>query len=117
MKKMIAIMLLAILTISLFSTTAFAAISIPDLDIQRVSCTSCGGLCYTYCYGDRVFLDQGTHGVLSKCTVTAYKSRGAYQCGDCGKIQQNQGYHECTNVHADCGKGTVVICVMNGGVY
>ena len=117
MKRIIAISVLALLLICFVATHATAALpGGGDAEIQRVTCIYCGGLCYTYCFGDLLYLDEGTHGIFSTCTVTAYKSRGAYQCGECGRIQQQQGYHQCINVHADCGKGTVQICVMNGGL-
>lgn len=114
MRRCIALFLALLFITGLMMPMAMATVAAePEHEeIQRVSCTRCGNLCYTYCYGDRVFYDQGTHG---SCTVTAYKSRGAFQCSSCGVIQQQQGYHECINVHSSCGRGTVHICVMNGG--
>lgn len=115
MKKFIALLISVAMLLCL--TAAFASIEeCPEDGTHRVSCIYCGGMCFSYCYGERVSMGQGTHGLVNPCTVTYFKSRGAYCCSDCYTIQQNQGYHECINFHYNCGRGTVYICPMNGGV-
>lgn len=85
----------------------------PDIR-PMMSCTACGQYAPIVCAAEAIIYDYGTHkyGLLwtKTCEVVYINSRSASICDTCYNVVEVFGYHDCWEVHKDCGRGEYDVC-------
>ena len=88
-------------------------LNIPEISPMMTS-TKCGRYAPIVCAAEAINYGTGTHkySFLWKdtCTVTYFKSRSASICASCYNVCETYGYHDCWQVHRDCGIGEYDVC-------
>lgn len=111
---LMAIIMLAFCTIVPASATDVKAVqenTANDIGITPFgqSCGVCGVYASNYCAGKSYFWQQGTHGLITTCTVNYYRAYSADICHSCYKTLHQYGMHLCWESHT-CSRGLYRVC-------
>ena len=88
-------------------------LNIPEVR-PMMTCSECGDFAPIVCAAEAIHYASGTHkyGFLwtEICNVAYFNSRSASMCIACYTVVEVFGYHDCWEVHQDCGRGQYDVC-------